>query len=82
MKFFPASFRRYSRTETNVPQHTLAAYDPATNQAFLNIHDVSSPEAGAYAAERAREAFAAGKFTPSSSENWRPCSVDIIGVPA
>ena len=80
MKFFPANFTRHSRTEDGVPQTSLAAYDPATNQAYLNIHPVAGPEAGWKAAHKATAAFAAQEFTPVGSENWRPVNVIFTGT--
>jgi hypothetical protein len=82
MKFFPATFKRYSRTENGTPQTSLAAYDPVSNQAFLNVHPVADRDAGAKAAERADRAFAAGEFTPVGSENWRSCDPGFLGMRA
>ncbi len=82
MKFFPVNFKRYSRTENGEPQTELAAYDPTSNQAYVNVHPIADADAGARAATKAQDAFAAGQFTPVGSENWRPVTPAALGMVA
>jgi hypothetical protein len=81
-KFFPAKFKRYSRTESGVDHHTIGAHNSETGESFVNVHQVESLGAARNAADRAGKAFAAGQFSLQGSENWAPIGSNMMSVPA
>jgi hypothetical protein len=83
MKFYPVTLRRYEPdSSTPTPHHAVAAFAEGGDRVYLNRNASSSADSAAGAVQKARTAFAEGKFTLENSENWTSFPLGYVDLPA